>query len=131
PIMLRWPAKLKPKRDDSSLVSSIDLAPTILAACGIERPREMKGIDMLRIGTDDPTGRYTAFGEIYEHDVVDLDNPERGLLFRWCIDGHWKLILPKDGKNPELYDLSTDPAEKPNVAAANFSRVSALTKINK
>src|SRR5436190_1644585 len=47
PIILRWPAQLKLKQDNTSLVSSIDLAPTILAACGIDVPKEMQGVNLL------------------------------------------------------------------------------------
>jgi uncharacterized sulfatase len=50
------------------------------------------------------------------------------LLFRWCINGKWKLILPKDGKNPELYDLSLDAAEKENLADDQPERVKELMK---
>ena len=39
------------------------------------------------------------FGEIYAHDVVDIDRPEPGLSYRWCIAGDWKLIESADGNN--------------------------------
>jgi arylsulfatase A-like enzyme len=128
PIILRWPAQLKPKRDDTSLVSSIDLAPTILAACGIQAPREMPGVNLLDIARGELAARNAAFGEIYEHDVADLDHAEPGLLYRWCIVGKWKLILPKDGKNAELYDLSIDASEKHDLASVHPEQVKVLTK---
>ena len=34
PIVLRWPGHIAPKRDGQTLISSIDLAPTILGAAG-------------------------------------------------------------------------------------------------
>ena len=128
PILLRWPAQLKPKREDTSLVSSIDLAPTILAACGIEVPKEMAGVNLLEVASGKAKSPEAVFGEIYAHDVVDLDHAKPGLLYRWCIAEKWKLILPKDGKPPELYDLSIDPAEKKNLADAQPERVKQLTK---
>ena len=128
PIILRWPAQLKSRHDDTSLAASIDLAPTILAACGIQPPKEMHGINLLEVDGDKVKARDAAFGEIYEHEVVDLDHAEPGLLCRWCIAGKWKLILPKDGNNPELYDLSADAAEKHNLASKRPEQVQALTK---
>lgn len=128
PIILRWPAKLKPKRDDKSLVSSIDVAPTILAACGIEIPKEMHGLNLLDVANDKLKPHGTVFGEIFEHDVADIDHAEPGLLFRWCVEGNWKLILPKDGKNAELYDLSVDAMEKENLVEREPRRTKFLTK---
>ncbi len=128
PIILRWPAQLKPKRDDSSLASSVDLAPTILAACGIETPQEMQGVNLLNVASGQAKSREAAFGEIYQHDVADIDHAEPGLLHRWCVTGNWKLILPKDGKTPELFDLSADLGERQNLAASQGEQVKLLTK---
>jgi uncharacterized sulfatase len=132
PIMLRWPGKLTPRRDETTLVSSIDLAPTILAACGAEAPKDLPGVNLLSLAKGEPAQRETVFGEIFEHDVADIDKPKASLLYRWCIDGWWKLILPKDGKNPELYDLKSDPSESTNLAAENPHVVRRLReKINR
>lgn len=128
PIILRWPAQLKPRYDNKSLVSSIDLAPTILAACGIEAPKEMQGVNLLQVANSKVSPRGAVFGEIYEHDVADIDHAEPGLLYRWCVSGNWKLILPKDGKNIELYDLSADPGERNNLSGSQPEEVKMLTK---
>src|SRR6185503_18252552 len=62
PIILRWPAQLKPKHDNQSLVSSIDLALTILAACGIESPKEMQGMNLLQVADNKANPREAVFG---------------------------------------------------------------------
>lgn len=124
PIMIRWPAKLQPRRDERALVSSIDLAPTILAACGLTSTPAMHGLNLL-----DPAAlksRNIVFGEIYEHDVVDLDRAEPNLLHRWCIAGNWKLIESADRKTRELYNLAADPHEKSDLAAQEPERVKSL-----
>ena len=128
PIILRWPAQLKPKHDNKSLVSSIDLAPTILAACGMKIPMQMQGANLLNVANGKSSSRETVFGEIYEHDVADIDHAEPGLLYRWCVSGNWKLILPKNGTNPELYDLSADPGERNNLSGSQPEEVKMLTK---
>ncbi len=128
PIMLRWPGKIAPRRDDATLVSSIDLAPTILAACGVEPPRGLPGVNLMKFAEAGAPSRETLFGEIFEHDVADLDNPQASLLYRWCIDDWWKLILPKNGQRPELYDLRNDPFEKQNLAAEHPETVRRLTE---
>jgi uncharacterized sulfatase len=46
PIMLRWPGHVKPQRSDA-LASSLDLAPTLLAAAGLRSAPQMPGINLL------------------------------------------------------------------------------------
>jgi uncharacterized sulfatase len=127
PVMLRWPAKLKPARDDRTLVSTIDLAPTILAACGVPAAKEMRGINLLDVAAGKDSGRDTIFGGIYGHDVIDINRAEPNLLQRWCIAGDWKLIEEPDGSKPELYHLSIDSTEEKNLATDEPQRVKELS----
>jgi arylsulfatase A-like enzyme len=126
PILLRWPAKLKPVRDDKTLASSLDIAPTILAACGLAPTQDMTGINLLEVAAGKKTDRTALVGEIFEHDIPDIDRAEPGLLSRWCIDGDWKLIQSADGKTPELYNLATDPHEQRDLAAKEPERIKSL-----
>ena len=132
PIMVRWPAGIKPERDDQTLVSSIDLAPTILEACGVKAPSKLPGVSLLRANKQHLAAREYLFGEIFEHDVVDIDKPAAGLMYRWCIDARQpgstlpKLILSADGKQAELFDVKTDPTEDRDLATKAPERVSSL-----
>jgi uncharacterized sulfatase len=129
PIMLRWPGKIKPAKCET-LVSSIDLAPTILHACGVTPPAEMTGINLLDvIAAEGKADRDTIFGAIYEHDEPDIDDPAAGLLFRWCRHQNLKLIEPATaGGKPELYDLTTDPHEEQDLAGTEPDKVAELKK---
>lgn len=127
PILLRWPGRIAPARHETP-VSSVDLAPTILSACGVSPAEEMPGQNLLDvIGGAKPAGE-AVFGAIFEHDVPDLDDPAAGLLSRWCREGDWKLIAPAESGPVELYDLRADPHEAANLAAANPEQVSLLRK---
>jgi uncharacterized sulfatase len=126
PIIFRWPGHLTPARNDTALVSSIDIVPTILDACGITPPSALPGLSLLH---GPPANRNQVFGEIYDHDVADIDNPAASLFYRWTVEGDWKLILPRrDGETPELYNITADPWEKDNLAGAEPGKVEALTK---
>jgi uncharacterized sulfatase len=139
PIVVRWPAQLKPGEPDA-LASSIDLAPTILAACGIEPPQGLPGIDLIEAYRAGEWTRTTIFGEGFAHDVADIDAPAASHLFRWCIDERWKLIVPHGGKvgryaavhrlhldaGVQLYNLEMDPHENQNLAAAMPQEVERL-----
>ncbi|MGH9338144.1 MAG: sulfatase family protein [Acidobacteriota bacterium] len=117
PIMLRWPGRVKPGRY-YDLVSTIDLAPTILAACNLEATEEMPGLDLLEVaaGEQPRLSRDAVFGEIYVHTAVDVNEPALNLTHRWIRNGDWKLIVPTDENgSPELYNLVTDPLEERNL----------------
>jgi arylsulfatase A-like enzyme len=128
PIMVRWPGKLAPRRDEATLVSSIDLVPTILAACGLKPTADMPGLNLLDVVTDTATKRDAIFGEIFDHDVANIDEPAASLQYRWCIEGDWKLIVAKDGKQRELYNLKVDPHETKNLATDHPDLVERLVR---
>lgn len=129
PILLRWPGHIKPGRHETP-VSSIDLAPTILAACGVPAPHGLPGINLLDVCRGTEPQRAAIFGEIFEHDVADIDNPAASLLFRIAIEKDWKLIVPQAaGRKPELYHLARDPHETKDLAADQPQRVEAIMQL--
>ena len=136
PIMIRWPGKVQPG-ERPELANSIDLAPTILKACGLEPTDTMQGIDLL----DDTAlaKRKSTHGACYLHNAVDIHKPSANLTHRWLINGNWKVILPykanlttrdkaKGTGETELYNLAKDPFERRNLAKSKASRVKRLTK---
>ncbi|MFM1918968.1 MAG: Arylsulfatase precursor [Candidatus Hydrogenedentota bacterium] len=126
PIIVHWPGRIEPRRDDVTPVLSLDLVPTILRACGAEVTSDMPGVDLL---SGKAKERKRIFGEVFTHDAVDLDHPERSLLYRWCVDDEWKLILPQDTAVPaELYRITVDPFEQNNLAAEEPGRVKKMSE---
>ena len=140
PILVRWPGRIRPRRDTTTPVSSVDLAPTILAAAGAAQPREMPGIDLrdsMRLAR-----RNAAYGATFVHTSLDIEKPEANLKYRWIVRGGWKLIepyrpnlklvlwdrFPATGwsEETELYDVANDPGEASNLAGANKARVAEL-----
>src|SRR5262249_6997168 len=114
----------------NDLVSTVDVAPTILRACGVEVPRPMRGLSLLDAAAGKGRLKRTAvFGEIYRHAARDLGKHRLDMTYRWVREGGWKLILPADGSRPELYNLARDPHEKNNLAKAHPERVKQLTRL--
>jgi uncharacterized sulfatase len=127
PIILRWPGKIQPQRNEETLVSSIDLAPTILAAGGVKSSTELPGLNLLPLACEQqPITRDMLYGAIFEHDIPDLDHAAPGLMFRWCLEGRWKYIVNAAGAQPELYDVLADPQEQHNLANSQPARVEKL-----
>ncbi|MDB2687201.1 sulfatase [Mariniblastus sp.] len=141
PILFCWPGKIDPS-DRPELCSSIDLAPTILAAAGIKADADLPGLNLLPYLEDKtPIDRDTLFGETFAHDIADINKPEASLMYRWCIQGKWKLLLTYDGeaytnrakfprtdKRPQLFDLIADPGETKNLASENPTVVAELAQ---
>ena len=139
PITFCWPGKIAPS-DRPELCSSIDLAPTLLAAAGIKADSDLPGLNLWPALTEGkPIDRKTLFGETFAHDIADINKPEASLMYRWCIEGKWKLLLTYDGeaytnaakfprtdKRPQLFDLIADPHETKNVAGKNPAVVAEL-----
>jgi len=107
PILFSWPGQIEPG-ERMQPVSSVDLAPTILAACGVDAPDVLTGVDLLKVEERGP-----VFGAAFTHDVVELGDPASSLLTRWVLDDRHKLLVHDDPSEPtELYDVAVDPFEE-------------------
>ena len=124
PILIAWEDEARPGTH-AGLVSTVDLAPTLLAAAGIEEAgRKLPGVNLL------PAVRGRAslppravFGEIYRGYAMELEQPEAEVLYRWVRWGNHKLILPEGSdKEKMLFDLIADPNELNNLAGSSQLR---------
>lgn len=125
PIMFSWPGRIKPQRDELTLVSSIDIAPTLLNLCNVPAPEGLPGVNVM-----DRTAlekRRVIFGEVYAHNVADVAVPTKSLQYRWIIQDEWKLIVPADPtEKVELYQILKDPHETVDLSEKQPERVKEL-----
>jgi arylsulfatase A-like enzyme len=128
PILLRWPNHITPARHDT-LVHSVDLMPTILAACGQEPPDDLPGINLLKGA---PTTRDTVYGATFLSKPEKPLDPRDTVNCRWCISDRWKLIAPHGVDTPkELYNVIDDAHEQHNMASERPDKVvQLLTKLD-
>ena len=143
PIMVRWPKRVQSGRDEKTLVSSIDLVPTMLAVAGFEPGADLPGVNLLERAK--LLGRRSVQGSLFAHTAVDIHNPKHNLKYRWIIREDWKLILPYKqnhdvtlmmygqkaawmGLEPELYNVSDDPTELNDLARSRPALVRSLTE---
>ncbi|MBU2904134.1 sulfatase [Arenibacter algicola] len=114
PIMYKWKGKITPRLDTLSLVSSLDMVPTVLDLLGLESPEELDGINVL--DETELNNREAVFGEIYNHDFNTI---EEGLKYRMVMTNPYKLIVPDPKNRPnekiQLYNIFKDPFEQVNL----------------
>lgn len=141
PILFSWPGVIQPGKRGEQLCSSIDIVPTVLAAAGAAVPGNLPGLNLLpALQSGQATARQRVFGETFAHDVANIEQPEASLLYRWVVEGKWKLLLTYDGKlgryasshprtekRPQLFDLLADPHEDHNLAAQHPEIVARLS----
>lgn len=136
PIIVYWPDRIKPggaiePQIIETPVSSIDIAPTILAACDLDPSSAMTGLNLMDL--DAVTVRTNIFGALYDEPDAVIETVTEGLKGRWCRQNGWKLIMRESGTN-ELYQLynssgaPVDPHETNDVSAANASRVTQMSQ---
>ena len=142
PILYSWPGHFQPGVL-SDRVSSIDILPTVLSALHMPAPADLPGVDLNPLLTR--TGniqRDFLYGESFAHDVADVNDPEASLMYRWVIRSGKKLLLTYESKpdryaeahshyprNPQLFDLDTDPFEKNNLASSHPEEVQELSAV--
>jgi arylsulfatase A-like enzyme len=143
PTLFCWPGVIQPGDRGEQLCSSVDIVPTALAAAGVSIPASLPGYNLLPIlKSGQPTPRNLVLGETFSHDVANIEKPEDSLLYRWAVEGRWKLLLtydgelgpryheihPRDEKRPQLFDLLADPHETRNLAARHPEVVARLAE---
>lgn len=108
PMIVRWPAKIKPGRVSDQVWAFWDILPTAAGIALAKPPEKIDGVSMM------PTllGR----AQTNQHDFLYWEFHERG--FQQALRmGRWKAVRPQADKPLELYDLKTDLSEKTNVAS--------------
>jgi arylsulfatase A-like enzyme len=101
PLLVKLPFSRRAGTAVDDQVRGIDVAPTVLAAVGVEAPAEFEGRDVLAAGFPSPKG---GTGSYSSRDVVE---PNASVALRTPV---WKLY---DGR---LFDLVADPGETRDVA---------------
>lgn len=129
PLIVRDP-RLAPDRrgtTNDEFTLNVDLAPTILAAAGVEAPSGMQGRDFapLYLAADPPPWRTEFF---YEHAIIR--NKEFIPASQALVRKDWKYILWPDFDFEELFHLTVDPLEEQDLAhdPANAAKLGEMRK---
>ena len=129
PFIVRWPGHVPAGSvDDQSVVTAVDLLPTLARLSGATAPAgfqpdgEDAGANLLgsRGARTKPVfweWRYDVGGHVLNH------SPRLAIR-----DGNWKLLMNPDGSRVELYDIPRDPSELANQAGREPEVAARLKK---
>lgn len=125
PFIVRWPGRIPAGlKDDRTVLSAVDLLPTLCAAAGLSLPADYPGDgeNLLPALLGKPTDRTKPL--FWKHYVV---NKGADSWAAWAMrEGRWKLLTDLSGERCALYDLAADRAETMDVSASHPEVVSRL-----
>ncbi len=112
PLLVRWPAAVRPGTQAEAMALNVDFAPTFLEAAGVTVPDSMQGRSLLPLlRGETPADWRTAIYYRYYHDPGHHDTRAH-LGVRTATH---KLIHFWKKDQWELFDLRADPAELRNL----------------
>ena len=128
--IVRWPGRVPAGRvDETSVVSAVDLVPTIAALAGAALPEDMQAVgeDLSGVWRGEPAERKRP---LHWEWLFGVQGPEDGFMPPALAirDGDWKLFVNHDGTGAELYRIPVDPGESHDLAAEQPAIVKALTE---
>ena len=117
--LLLWGVGIPRGLKISSLVRTVDVAPTVLDLLGLPSLDDVQGVSLrpLLEGASQDL-ELVGYGESIEPHVTFGTS-----ILRYVREGRWKYIHKVE---PELFDLMTDPGETDNLAAAHPEIVERL-----
>jgi arylsulfatase A-like enzyme len=121
PMVVKYPGAEHPRGRVDTHVQILDVAPTVLAAAGAPIPPGVQGQQLGDVSRpslaeeDINPVLVSGYGQTYDRAI------------RVLLDGSWKLITTSKGQRM-LFDLSRDPQEMTDLAAAEPDRVEELAR---
>ena len=116
PLLIKWPAVIKPGSINHQMVQNLDYAQTFLEAAGIKAPADMQGESLIPIFKGNGKNfRDAAYYHYYEYPSVHMVKRHYGIVtekyklihFYYDID-EWELYDRRNDKN-EMKNVYNDP----------------------
>lgn len=112
PLLVRWSGRISPNRVNNSLISTVDILPTVLEAAGVTVPPNLAGRSLVQLFQGNTTGWRTLLSAEYTSHKRPHFYPRRSIRNK-----RYKYIftLLTDRNNPVLYidgDKAYDESRK-------------------
>ena len=114
PLIIKIPG-ISERKDIETIVSTVDIMPTVLSVLDIKSPSVMDGENLMPIinGTKTKRNEEEVFSELFDSLVS-------------VVNDRWKLIYNYKSYKYEFYDIKTDVLEKNNLVSACLKDENAL-----
>ena len=117
PMLVKWPAKIKPGTTFTGAAGHVDIFATAASAAGAELPKDkpLDGVNLVPFITGEATGT--------PHETMFW----RSGPYKVLLAGDWKLQVTGTPDKSWLYNLKDDPTEKTNLADTRPEKLAELT----
>src|SRR5260370_17808754 len=107
PLVIRYPRAIRNATSNDTLVSQVDLMPTLLKFCGVPIPETVQGRDLSGL----------LLGQSAERPDAIYAEGRQGQKDEWrlLVEGYDKLVTDLEGNVTHLYNLADDPYEMTNL----------------
>jgi arylsulfatase A-like enzyme len=118
PLIVRWPGQAPTAATSEDLQNIVDLAPSFMAAAGLDVPFHMTGLDA--------TSSWRGDGPHRQWSVTENHHGTTHFHMRTYVNDRYKITVHRNGTDGELFDLQEDPGEIRNLwnhpAASDLKR---------
>lgn len=121
PFCAYWPGRIAPGRTSDHLGYFPDILPTIAEVTGAKAPADTDGLSLL----PELLGQAAAGRKQAQHEHLYWETGDWTAIRQ----GAWRAVKPPKNAPWELYDLSADPGESKDLAAAKPDILARLTAL--
>ena len=117
PLIFYWKGRIQGTLNDSSLVSAMDIVPTILDIAGVQAPQSLPGLSLkplLEGGGIDERTELIGYTDKRRSETRPMGSLAEGYYLRTA---HWHFLWYRDTGEYELYDVRRDPGADKDLAA--------------
>ncbi len=129
PFIARWTGTIPAGIEDTtSVMSAIDVSPTICRFAGISVEDQLDGVDRSDVLLGKASRRtkpvFWQYG--HPHAILKGGKPEHQSPTFAMRDGRFKFMVNPDGSEAQLYDLAADEGESANLLSKQPERAAAM-----
>lgn len=129
PFIARWTGRIPAGSEDTtSVMSAIDVSPTICRFAGVPVDDGLDGVDRgdVLLGKPTPRSKPVFWQYGHPHAILKGGKPEHQSPTFAIRDGRWKFLVNSDGSEAQLYDLEADEGETANLLSKQPKRAAAM-----